>query len=263
MVQVKVEGDLYKKDSVKSGPFEIAYYEAGAGPAVLILHGVGGVVRFAGLDALADRFRFIVPEIPGLHGAPYDHSNNMRDLARIMTKFAEQLGLEHYHVIGFAAAAKVAAWLAAEAGEQVETLVLSSPIAILPEDRRLPLVSTESLRRQAEGGSPAGMSGVMSVNESAFVKRIFGQNRDEEFETMLAELKVPVLALFGTEDYLVPHEVGRLYREKMPNCHYILVPYSGPLIATQRASAFASVVGDFLTWKSEFIYDHNTGVLNP
>src|SRR5580658_2149773 len=106
MVTLQVEGDLYKKKILKCGRFDIAYYEAGEGPTVLVLHGVGGVVRFQGLDALADRFRFIAPEIPGLHGPPYDHCSNMHDLAEVVGQFADTLGLERYHIIGFAAAAK-------------------------------------------------------------------------------------------------------------------------------------------------------------
>lgn len=265
MVQVPIDEDLYTRHVVEVNKFEIPYYVAGEGPPVIVLHGVGGVVQFQGLDALATRFQLIAPEIPGMHRKPFDHSSSMRDLAGIVKAFAEHIGLESYHVVSFAAAAKVAAWLAHDAAEQVETLTLSSPVAILPEGHRVPLASTESLRHQAEGGggAPKGMSGVMSNNETTFVKRVFGPNRDAEFEQMLKTLKVPALVLMGTEDYLVPSTIGRIYRELMVKSHYLLVPYSGPLIATQRASAFTSAVGDFLTYKSDFVYSHETGVLNP
>jgi pimeloyl-ACP methyl ester carboxylesterase len=263
MVQVAIT-DLYKRGVAQVNGFEIPYYEAGDGPPVLVLHGVGGVVQFPGVDALTDRFRLIAPEIPGMHRHPYDHSASMRDVAILLAAFAEQIGLESYSVLAFAAAAKAGAWLASEASEQVEALILSSPIAILPEGHRLPLASTESLRHQADGGgAPKGMSGVMSVNESGFVRRVFGANRDAEFEAMLGTLKIPVLSLFGTEDFLVPPEIGRLYREFMPKSHYLLVPYSGPLIAIQRPSAFTSAVGDFLSWKSDFVYGHKSEILNP
>ncbi len=264
MVQVPIDEKLYSRHVVEVNNFEIPYYQAGEGPPVLVLHGVGGVVQFPGLDALASRFQLIAPELPGMHRAPFEHSSSMRDLGAIAAAFAEQLGLEKYNVLSFAAAAKAAAWLANDAPEQVESLILSSPIAILPEGQRVPLASTESLRHQAEGGgAPKGMSGVMSNNETSFVKRVFGANRDAEFEKMLKTLKVPTLVLMGTEDYLVPSTIGRIYRELMVKSHYILVPFSGPLIATQRPSAFTSAVGDFLTWKSDFVYGHETGVLNP
>jgi pimeloyl-ACP methyl ester carboxylesterase len=263
VVQVAIT-DLYRRETVAVNGFDIPYYEAGDGPPVLVLHGVGGVVQFPGSDALTDRFRLIAPELPGMHRPPYDHSASMRDVAALLAAFAEQIGLERFSVLAFAAAAKAGAWLANDTADKVEALILSSPIAILPEGHRIPLASTESLRHQADGGgAPKGMSGVMSVNESGFVRRIFGANRDAEFEAMLQGLNIPVLALFGTEDFLVPPEVGRVYRELIPKSHYVLVPYAGPLIAIQRASAFTAAVGDFLTWKADFAYGHQSEVLNP
>ena len=38
-----------------------------------------------------------------------------------------------------------------------------------------------------------------------------------------------MLVLVGTTDAMIPAEMGRVYREKLPNCHYILVYDSADL----------------------------------
>jgi pimeloyl-ACP methyl ester carboxylesterase len=79
----------------------------------------------------------------------------------------------------------------------------------------------------------------------------------------MKSLKIPTLVLFGDEDYQVPSETGRIYRELLPKSYYILVHKAGPLIAYERPEAFASVVLDFLEWRDQFVYSHTTRVLNP
>ena len=254
----------YTRASTVADGFDIQYVEAGAGPPVLVLHGLGGVASFPGVDLLTDRFRIISPQLPGLHAGDNENAASMRDVARTIRSFAEALDLQTFNVLAFAVAAKAALWLAADAGDQVDSLVLSSPVGLLPPDARIPLVAADSLRHQADGGSPPGLGrAAFSVNESRFVKRVFGSNRDPELEAAMQRLMTPVLVLVGREDYLVPPESARIYRELVATSHYVIVPGAGPLIPVQRPSAFGSVVGDFLTWRSDFIYSHETGVVNP
>ena len=53
-------------------------------------------------------------------------------------------------------------------------------------------------------------------------------------EAKLAELQVPTLVVFGTQDAVVPAEMGRVYREKMPNCNYVLVYDAGHEVGAER-----------------------------
>jgi pimeloyl-ACP methyl ester carboxylesterase len=43
--------------------------------------------------------------------------------------------------------------------------------------------------------------------------------------------------VFGTADRVVPLAMGRTYRERMPNCHSVLVYDAGHAIATERPQA--------------------------
>ncbi len=84
-----------------------------------------------------------------------------------------------------------------------------------------------------------------------------------ELEDRLADLNVPVLVLFGTLDRVIPPEAGRIYREKLPNCHFILVYDAGHAVDADRPEAFASVVVDFLQRGEGFLVRRESGLINP
>jgi pimeloyl-ACP methyl ester carboxylesterase len=79
----------------------------------------------------------------------------------------------------------------------------------------------------------------------------------------VAAVAVPTLVLFGTDDEIVDPASGRAYQAAMPNCFYQLVYAAGHDIGADRPEAFASVVGDFLSWREQFVFRHESTVINP
>ena len=69
--------------------------------------------------------------------------------------------------------------------------------------------------------------------------------------------------LWGTLDRLIPSEMGRIYKELMPNCHLVLVYDAGHLIDAERPEAFAEVVGDFLERHEAFLISRTETVIHP
>jgi pimeloyl-ACP methyl ester carboxylesterase len=90
-----------------------------------------------------------------------------------------------------------------------------------------------------------------------------GPNRDPDLEGRLASLSVPTLVLFGTLDRLIPPEMGRVYREKLPNCHFVLVYDAGHAMDVDRPEAFSSLVADFLERRQQFILPRTSGLIHP
>jgi pimeloyl-ACP methyl ester carboxylesterase len=62
---------------------------------------------------------------------------------------------------------------------------------------------------------------------------------------------------------MIPAEMGRRYRERLPNCQYILVYDAGHALDADRPEAFASVVGDFLVRREAFLVNQASGLFNP
>ena len=79
----------------------------------------------------------------------------------------------------------------------------------------------------------------------ALVARLRGPDRDADLEAQMRRLPTPTLVLFGTLDRVIPPEMGRLYKELLPNCHLVFVYDAGHAISTERPEAFAEVTADF------------------
>jgi len=71
----------------------------------------------------------------------------------------------------------------------------------------------------------------MAARRLTLVRRLSGPARDRLLEDGLRRLKVPTLAMFGTQDTVIPAEMGRIYKELIPNAH--LVPAG--IVAVNRA----------------------------
>ena len=87
--------------------------------------------------------------------------------------------------------------------------------------------------------------------------------QDESIEKRAMELSQPVLVLFGTVDTVTPPEDAHRYRELLQNCHITLVYDAGHAIEADRPEAFASLVGDFLTRKEQFVVRETSALIHP
>ena len=220
MSQADAPPVTFNEGSVEAGGLRIRYLEAGRGPALVVLRGAGDPGLGRAYELLAQRRRVIALDVPGAGESTVDGaSQSTREAAQAMRGTIAAIGLERYALLGVSAGVRLAAWLAIEATDQAEALVLVAPDVDL-----------------------AG---------------------DPELEAALRTLEVPTLVLFGTEDRVVAPELGRVYNEIMPRCHFVLVYDAGHSIAQDRPEAVASVVGDFVERKSQFVHSAASSVLNP
>jgi pimeloyl-ACP methyl ester carboxylesterase len=108
---------------------EIAYRQAGAGPALLLLHGWAASSRywFATQAALADIRTSYALDLPGFgESPPLDTPGTIGRLAELAIEFADTLGLAQFDINGHSFGAAVAAELARRWPERVRTLTISS-----------------------------------------------------------------------------------------------------------------------------------------
>jgi pimeloyl-ACP methyl ester carboxylesterase len=97
----------------------------------------------------------------------------------------------------------------------------------------------------------------------ALVKRLRGPAREPMLEDRLRELTVPTLVVFGTLDSVVPPEMGRIYKDLMPDAHLVFVYDAGHAIAAERPEAFVDVVADFLERGDAFLIRRSRTVVFP
>src|SRR5437763_14238069 len=94
--------------------------EAGEGPALMHLHGAGGLRLSPAHDLLAKQFRVIAFEMPGF-GASAENTKtqSMPELAATMAAAADKLRLNQYNLIGTSFGSKTALWMALHQPERV------------------------------------------------------------------------------------------------------------------------------------------------
>jgi pimeloyl-ACP methyl ester carboxylesterase len=259
----------FREGFVEADGFRVRYCEAGQGPVLLHLHGAGGPRLTRAHELLCRQFRVVAFEMPGFgQSAENTRSGSMAELAVTMVKAADALGLDRFNLMGTSFGGRTALWLAAQHPERVLALVLEAPAAIRPEGTRPPAGPPEEMARRLYAHPermpplPAADSAVVAKQE-ALVGRLRGPARDTELERRMRDLAIPTLVVFGTLDRVIPPEMGRHYKELMPNCHLVFVYDSGHAIGAERPEAFVDLVSDFLERREAFVINRAETVIHP
>lgn len=147
--------------TIRVGERDIFLDEAGAGLAVVLLHGGGpgasGRAAFTrNIGALAERFRVLVPDLPGYGRSSkrIDHSDPFGDLAAAVTGLLDALEVPRAHLIGNSYGGAAALRLAMDRPERVDRLILLAPGGI-GTTRALPTAGLRALLGYYTGTGPS------------------------------------------------------------------------------------------------------------
>ena len=267
--EIITPGKNFEEKFAKADGFNIRYMEAGSGPVIVSLHGANGLRLSRTHDMLAENHRVIVVEVPGFGDSEENsRAKDMNDLANSILEFIEMLGLETLNIMGMSFGGKLALNCAILKPEIMASIILIAPAAIRP-DHLYENIPTHAQRAAAlfahpEKQPPANqLSAEIIAKQEDLVGRTMGPGRNEIFEADLAELRVPVLALFGTEDILIPPEIGKYYREIIPNFFLMMVYDAAHAIDADRPEAVTELVQDFVTRRGDFIVRELDDIIHP
>jgi pimeloyl-ACP methyl ester carboxylesterase len=257
----------FAQRSVRADGFEISYFEAGEGTPLVWLHGASGLRLTYAHQLLAGAHRVIAFELPGFGQSPAnERSQSMAELAATMRSAVAELGLERCALWGQSFGGKLALWMAAQEADRFDALVLSSPAAIRVDAGPLPPPEEMPRLLYAHPERLPDLTPVMpeiEAKQRALVGRLIGPPRDAELEDAMRRVDVPILVLFGSEDRLTPPELGRLYRELLPQCHFVIVYDAAHAIYADRPEAFAAIVEEFIERREEFVVRRESALLYP
>lgn len=264
---VRAPGAAFVERSVTAAGFEVRCFEAGDGPAVLCLPGAGGPTLTYALDALAERFRVILLELPGWGRQPNDVAD-FDGLARQVAEVATALGLERFHLMGTSFGGACALHFVALFPDRVESLVLEAPAkfrdASVDPSTLAPEAFVKAFRSHPERlpqmspPDPAFMQRVWPT-----VMRLMGDGSDDGLGVRLADVPTRTLVLFGRDDGIINPINGRALRRVMRNSSLQYVYDSAHDIQCDRPEAFADIVGDFLQRGMKFLINDQDGLINP
>ncbi len=100
-------------------------------------------------------------------------------------------------------------------------------------------------------------------SQQAFLASIDGLAADDELARRLSEIDVPTLIIFGTLDGIISSDMGRYYREQIPNSNLAFVYDAAHAVNSDRPEALADVVGDYLERHEVFVVSRVNTVINP
>jgi pimeloyl-ACP methyl ester carboxylesterase len=262
-------GAAFREGFVEADGFHIRYMEAGRGTPLVHLHGAGGMRLTPGHDLLCRHCRVVAFEMPGFGSSPENtRTRTMAELADAMAAAVSNLGIDKFNLMGTSFGAKVALWLAVKQPERVEALVLEAPAAIRPIGSEPPSGSPEEMARRLYAhperiAALPVLDPAIQAKTRALVARLRGPDRDADLETQMRRLPTSTLVLFGTLDRVIPPEMGRFYKELLPNCHLVVVYDAGHAISTERPEAFTEVTVDFLERHEAFVVSRAETVIHP
>lgn len=273
--------------TVRVGDRDIFVTESGHGPALVLLHGGGpgasGRSNYSrNIEALARRFRVVVPDLPGYGRSTkrVDQADPFGDLGAAVGDLLDVLGVARAHLIGNSYGGAAALRLAMDRPEKVDRMVLMGPGGI-GTTRALPTKGLQSLLSYYGGEGPtrekmaAFLREYLVYDASAItdemidarlrasldpeviadppLRRPSGPDAlrtlwrmDFTRDARLSRVPHPTLVIWGTEDKVNRPAGGRMLADRMPNCDLFLATGAGHWVQWERAELFNDLVGSFL-----------------
>jgi pimeloyl-ACP methyl ester carboxylesterase len=263
---------------------EVAYVVAGAGPTVLLVHGIGGDWRTwePVLDGLARRHQVVAVDLPG-HGRSSKGAGDysLGALASVLRDLGGALGLERATVIGHSLGGGVAMQFAYQFPERCERLVLVSSGGLGPDvGLILRLATLQGSDLFLSLAAPAARSVIKFATragrglrirpaaDAAFYARTFaalaeretraaflstlrgvvgthGQLVDARDRLYLAQY-TPTLIVWGEHDAMLPVAHGHSAHQAIPGSRLEIFENAGHLPQLDDPSRFIEIVNDFI-----------------
>ena len=241
-----------------SNDLTLSFDDVGSGPAVLVLHGGGGpltVARF--VEAMSANARVIAPVHPGFGGTPRpDDFDSVEKLADAYAALLDRLALTDVLVIGFSIGGWIANALALRAGERLRGVVLANGAGIMVDGE--PCADVFSLTPQQlsalsyhdparYGIDPSKLTDAQKAGMAGNMKTlaVYGRARDmgdPGLRARLADVRVPVLVVWGDSDRVVTPAYGRAVAQSFPNARLEIIEQCGHMPQIEQPARLLELV---------------------
>src|ERR1051326_7636278 len=254
--------------------------EAGAGPPLLLIHGLLGSSfcwRF-NIPAFAQRFTTFALDLPGFGESqiPRNGECSMQAQAIYLCSWLAELGLEQIDIVASSWGGGVALFLAAKNPAAVRSLVLAAPVnpwsdfgqgrvrffagrlgstALrlgMPFSRPLHLMALERMYgnpARIPEGTLEGYSQIMLSKGRArnIINTLRCWKRDlDALPGAIERVKGPMLLIWGTRDGAVDRRSADVFLRKLPRCELALIEGAGHLPFEETPEEFNRLALGFL-----------------
>lgn len=248
---------------------EIAHEVTGTGPVILCIHGfpLSHRLWLPTAERLADRFKFVLPDLRGLGTSPATADASMADYADDLAALLDTLSIsEPVAVMGLSMGGYVAFEFFRRHTARVRTLILADTQA-LPD-------TAEKAKSRRQGAEEVLAEGNRKIVD-AMTPNLFGPDTpkqlvDEWRKFMLAtdprgtaaamramadradsrpiyaSINVPTLVVVGEKDAITPPDVALDMSSGIPGAKLEIIPGVGHMSPVEAPDEYARIVANFL-----------------
>ena len=250
--------------TVQTRKAPVRYYEGGSGPALVFLHGAGGVTGDDPLlNRLAQRYHVYAPLLPGYgdsEEAP--EIRDMLDFTLHTCDVVEALGISNPILVGHSMGGMIAAEMAAIAPNDVSRLALICPAGLWMEEHPIPDMFTlmpyempAMLFHDAEKGA-AMLTAGRNVEDPNFLQTYLVNNArqlgmagkilfpvpERGLAERLYRVKAKTVIVWGTSDRLIPPVYGPAFQAAIQGAELVTVGEAGHMVGLENPEAVAGAI---------------------
>lgn len=251
----------------------IAYEQAGRGPTVIMLHGIGGNrSNWRGqLAVLASEFRALAWDARGYGDSDdYDGDLDFRDFSRDLLRLIDHVECDRAHLVGLSMGGRIALDFYECYPERVASLVLCDSFPGWDESftaeardefvriRKEPLLAGAKPKDMAPAVaktlvSPTAapevvdqlIASMASLRTDSYIKAIEAMTHYQPVAD-LPRVEVPTQVIVGADDKLTPPETSQQMAAEIPGARLEVLMDAGHLSNLERPEAFNSTLVSFL-----------------
>lgn len=248
---------------------KIRYLEAGSGPNLILLHGLGGNSQAWAFNTapLATRFRVIVPDQIGFGRSDKPMINyRVQTYVDFLDQFCKQLKIERASLVGASMGGWIAAAYTLAYPEKVDRLVLVDSAGYGPP--------AEFDMQALYGLNPSTRQGMKVLAGRVFFNKAFTtdavidqlieqriaagdgytinsliesiKRREDFLDDRVKAIKQPTLIVWGREDGLTLLADGERFDREIPNSTLMVFDQCGHVPNVEKAAEFNAAVLKFL-----------------
>jgi len=251
--------------TVQTRRVPVRYLQGGSGPALVFLHGAGGVtVDDPLLAELAKAHTVYAPLIPGYGDSEEcPEIRDMLDFTLHTWDVVSALGLVDPILVGHSMGGMIAAEMAAVAPNDVSRLALIAPAGLWDDEHpiadlfaTLPYEMPELLFHDAAAGAAMMTAGrdvtdpnflqtylVTNARQLGMAGRILFPIPERGLQQRLYRIKARTVIVWGDSDRLIPPVYAHGFKKGIAGAELVSIPEAGHMITLEKPGLVAEAIG--------------------
>ncbi len=245
----------------------IEFDQAGEGPPMLLVHGLGGTANFwqPVITAFAGSHSIVAPDLPSAGRSDLDNNTSIESLAADMFALLDALNIAKVHLVGHSMGTIVCQHMAALAPDRIVDMVLLGPLAEPPPPARSALMERAAVARSS------GMTGIADTianvalaaatkrnkpNVQGFVREMVSRQSAEGYAVSCealsgaaradaSKLSSRCLLITGDEDGVAPAASVRALGDELANSETHLLNDCGHWTLTEQPEPVIELMTSF------------------